>query len=363
MIAEHSEICAAFACDSSVAIRPLGQGNINATYLVDSTPEPFVLQQLNGDVFADPLIVIENFATIYEHLQGANPSLRSGFVMAEPMKTRGGKLFFKDKRGGYWRAQRYIKTASTLRLGSVEQARTVGRTLARFHLLFADLHPDNLKDPLPGFHHLSLYLKDYELHASNRLEQEDKNNLFCHQRIERFREQASAIEKARAKNEMPLQPIHGDPKIDNFIFNEAAEAVGLLDLDTVGAGIVYHDLGDCLRSACSTIQENAGGDVQPMFDLNLCQGILQGYCCAGSTGRARINPASIYDGLLAICFELGVRFFTDHLKGDVYFKVKRHGINLQRAKNQLALCENIVNQEFKIRQLIERIYTKYSDKS
>ena len=362
MIPEIDTILSAFSCDLSVAILPLGQGNINATYLVNTTPRPFVLQRLSEDVFPDPVAVMDNFEIICKHLRGLDHRRRAGFAMAEPVYTKDGSIFFQDKNGGYWRGQRYVETATLSRLKFPAQARSVGRTLGRFHLLFHDLHLGAIKDPLPGFHHLHLYLEEYDRMVNHPQIKTGKNIFFCHQIIESYREQALSIERARGKDELSLQPIHGDPKIDNFIFSETGEAVGLLDLDTVGAGVIYHDLGDCLRSACSTSHESGGENVQPRFDLNLCEGVLEGYFSCEDRALSQVRPDYIYDGVFAICFELGVRFFTDHLKGNIYFRVQKMGDNVLRALSQFRLCQDIVRQESEIRQRIEHVYSKRDQK-
>jgi thiamine kinase-like enzyme len=358
VIPEQERILAAFSCESTVVIKPLGCGNINATYLVETSPEPFVLQQISGAVFADPVAVMDNFEVVCRHLRGLDPALRSGFMMSKPVYTKDGSLFLKDGSGDYWRAQRYVNTRAVSRLESIMQARSVGKTLARFHSLFEKLHLGKIKDPLPGFHHLNIYLKEYDRIERKLLLKQDKTTLFCRDIIESFRNQASTIEQARENNTISLQPIHGDPKVDNFIFSEAGEAVGLLDLDTVGAGLIYHDLGDCLRSACSTSQESAGSTVHPKFDLLLCKGILEGYFLedvADGPEHSQIETDYIYDGLFAICFELGVRFYTDHLQGNVYFRVKKDGDNADRAVNQFRLCQDIADKESEIRQLVESL--------
>jgi Ser/Thr protein kinase RdoA (MazF antagonist) len=356
VIAEQAEILDAFSCDKSDTLRPLGQGHINATYLVDSNPHPIVLQRLSEDVFPYPAAVIGNFEVIFKYLQGVELSRRRGFVMAQPVYTKNGDLFFKDSKGGYWRGQHYVETTTITKLSSVAQAESVGRALGRFHLLFEKLDLGKIGDPLPGFHHLLLYLKDYDHCVAQLTGETDESIRSCLHTIEKYRERASSIERAREHKELVLQPIHGDPKLDNFIFNQAGEATGLLDLDTVGAGIIYHDLGDCLRSACCTCQESSVDDDEPRFDLNLCEGILEGYFSCGKVTVTHVQPHYIYDGLLAICFELGVRFFTDHLQGNRYFRVAVDGENLQRAQNQLALCRNIVSQESAIRKRMDGAY-------
>jgi Ser/Thr protein kinase RdoA (MazF antagonist) len=355
LIQEQERILAAFSCESTVAVTPLGCGNINATYLVKTTPEPFVLQQISGAVFPDPVAVMDNFEAICSYLRSLEPDLRSGFMMSKPVYTKNGCLFFTDSSGGYWRAQRYVNTASVSRLDSIVQARSVGKTLARFHSLFQKLHLGKIKDPLPGFHHLHIYLRNYDRVEPEVAIKTDENTLLCRDLIASYREQALTLEVARKNNSLSLQLIHGDPKVDNFIFNEAGDAVGLLDLDTVGAGVIYHDLGDCLRSACSTSQESAGNNVQPKFDLQLCRGILEGYFSHETLHFDQIQPDLIYDGLFAICFELGVRFYTDHSQGNVYFRVEKDGDNADRAVNQFRLCQDIAEKENEIRQLVESL--------
>ena len=338
----------------------MGQGNINTTFLVESTPEPFVLQKLSGDVFPDPAVVIKNFEIICQHLAGKASSLRAGFVMAEPVYAKDHNICFVDSRRGYWRAQRYLPASCVLRIDSTEQARSVGRTLARFHNLFYDIPEGLMEDPLPGFHHLSSYLHEYDQTSGQRCERGNVATAFCRQLIQKYREPAMGIERVRVQEDIFLQTIHGDPKVDNFIFSAANEAVGLLDLDTVGRGIVYHDLGDCLRSVCSVMTESAEDSQMAGFNLSLCQAALEGYFSCELADEICLEHHYIYDGLLAICFELGLRFFTDHLRGNVYFRVRRDGENLLRARNQLALCEDIVRQEGQIRSCITSLWKKYN---
>lgn len=356
MIPEQEKILAAFACVSSDRVTRLGCGNINATYLIETDPEHIVLQQISGAVFPDPVAVVNNFEVICAHLQTVESTLRSGFAMSQPVYTKSGGLFIKDVRGNYWRAQRYVNTKAVSRLESIDQARSVGRTLARFHHLFHDLPLEKIKDPLPGFHRLHLYLKEYDQSLHRDLDKTAETTLFIQDIIETHRAQALIVEEERKKDNLTLQPTHGDPKIDNFIFSETGQAVGLLDLDTVGAGLIYHDLGDCLRSACSTCHESAGIKAQPTFDLQICRGLLEGYFSHNISGLDGMQPNYIYDGLFAICFELGVRFYTDHLQGNIYFKVEKGGDNADRALNQFRLCQDIARKESAIRRIVKETW-------
>ena len=123
----------------------------------------------------------------------------------------------------------------------------------------------------------------------------------------------------------------------------------LLDLDTVAMGLVHYDLGDCLRSCCNRVGET-GHDVLPItFDMSFCQALLDGYFSGPDKQLSMEQRAYIFDGVLLICYELGVRFFTDHLRGNSYFKVQTDGDNLHRAVNQFRLVDDIAKKELKIR--------------
>jgi hypothetical protein len=147
-----------------------------------------------------------------------------------------------------------------------------------------------------------------------------------------------------------LQLIHGDPKLENFIGDADGSACGLLDLDTVRLGLVHHDLGDCLRSACNSVGEE--GDSEPVFDEAACREILSGYFSIADMAWSISQRELIYDGVLLICFELGMRFFTDYLSGNTYFKVSDHQQNLRRAVRQLQLVTLLLRDEKRLRELM-----------
>ncbi|WP_458774604.1 phosphotransferase enzyme family protein [Desulforhopalus sp. 52FAK] len=355
---DFSDILSAFSCNVDSSVRPLGNGNINETYIVDAAPQPFVLQRISRSVFPEPVAVIENYEVIHHHLARKDKAGSSGLVMAAPIYTNTGAVCFVDGLGDCWRAQSYVETIPVDAIDSREQAQSVGVTLAKFHTLFHDLPLGNLKDPLPGFHHLFSYLDAYDKSSGNFVQDYEESLSFCHRIIETFRESATTIERARNRGELTSQTIHGDPKLDNFIFTREGQATGLLDLDTVGAGLIYHDLGDCLRSACSISGESIADKRPPGFDLEYCEWIVAGYFSGDGENRCDVRPELIYDGLMSICFELGLRFFTDHLEGNRYFRVQEDGENLLRAKKQCKLLEEIVRQESVIRKSVASLYKK-----
>jgi len=330
----------------------IGCGNINDTYLVEVPGNPFVLQRISAAVFPDPAGVITNFRNISSHIEQKKEQMGGEHTYAQPVYTRHGKLFYQDHSGSFWRAQTYIPHRVVPSLTSTKQAHELGQVLASFHLLTSDMKRSTLHDPLPGFHILPSYLQQYDNVGTERLANRE-NVFFCAQHVEKLRGRVGFLEDAKENGILTLQPIHGDPKIDNFIFDEAGIGVGLIDLDTVGFGLVHHDVGDCLRSCCNSGGEKVSDRRDIRFDLEICQAIMRGYFGRGGEALSARERAYLYDATLLITFELGLRFFTDHLNGNCYFKVNEEDDNLHKAVNQFRLVEEIEKNERKIRAIFE----------
>ena len=150
------------------------------------------------------------------------------------------------------------------------------------------------------------------------------------------------LESARRAGRLPVRVIHGDPKLDNLLFDESGrQVVALIDLDTAQPGLVHYDLGDCLRSACNPAGESPKDPREAHFDLDLCRAILKGYLdeTRGFLTSEELHLLPVAARLIP--FELGLRFLTDHLNGDRYFKVAYRGHNLLRAATQFRLTASI----------------------
>ncbi|MBU1565757.1 MAG: aminoglycoside phosphotransferase family protein [Proteobacteria bacterium] len=348
------QAAAAFYSDGATCqLSRLGRGNINDTFLVESAGSSFVLQRINRQVFPQPLRVIDNFAKVTRHLSGRPLQTDKPFRTARPVLTLSGEHHFCDYQGEYWRAQTYLDHISCESLTSLEQAFQIGRTLACFHVLVADLDEQYLEDPLPGFHNLPKYLQEFDRLQVKTEMAAGSACRYCLEAIDRGRKQATVLEEAKHAGLLTIQIIHGDPKIDNFLFDDQGLADGMLDLDTVGAGIVHYDLGDCLRSCCNRTGESGGKDgLEVFFDMEICRALLAGYFSLPSQQLLSAGQrAFIFDAVMAITFELGLRFFTDHLRGNSYFKVRQDGENLFRAARQFRLVEDIIKREEEIRLL------------
>jgi len=349
--ADFAEVLSRFCVEyPNCTITPIGHGNINDTYLVRSSTGRFILQKLSTFVFPKPHRVIDNFCRLVEHLEQKTGEIAPGWQFARPVNTSSGDLFYQDLKGEFWRGQTYLPHRTVSALSGSEQAQQLGQTLGLFHLLVSDLARENLYDPLPDFHILPTYLEQYDLAWRNRSDKRGED-VYCFEIIEKYRLRTVMLEEAKEEGILTVQAIHGDPKIDNFIFDKEGCGVGLIDMDTVGFGLLHYDLGDCLRSSCNRSGENPSVEGDVRFDMEICRAILHGYFRRAATLLSSWDRHYIFDAVLLITFELGLRFFTDYLRGNIYFKVEKSDENLQKAVIQFRLVEEIEKCEQEIRLL------------
>jgi hypothetical protein len=163
------------------------------------------------------------------------------------------------------------------------------------------------------------------------------------------------LEDALARGELKQRPIHGDPKITNIMIDEiTGKGTAIVDLDTVKPGLIHYDFGDAARSACNPAGEEPENLEDVYFDTDLFEGLVRGYFREASPFLTEADRAYLFDSVRLITLELGMRFYTDYLEGNRYFKVKHELQNLERARVQLKLCESIEAREGAIRRILSR---------
>lgn len=346
----------------ALSIQEYGSGNVNDTFLVTTDSEKckkFILQRINTTVFSRPELIMRNLRTFTDHVQRRlQNKQRSSRAWKVPciIPAADDNDYVITASGEFWRAISFIGGAKTHEtVQNMDHAREAGYALGRFHSLIYDLPTKALHDTLEGFHVTPLYLKHFdEVVKKGPTASKSADNLYCHEFITERREWAHVLENAKKANQLLLRPIHGDPKISNIMIEEqTGKAISIIDLDTVKPGLIHYDLGDCLRSCCNPAGEEAENLQDVHFDTDLCRAILQGYL---SEARAFLRDADyrfLFDAVRLIAFELGLRFFTDNLAGDVYFKVGYKGHNLRRALVQFRLTESIESQERTIRRIVK----------
>ncbi|MFA6162637.1 MAG: phosphotransferase [Methylobacter sp.] len=331
-------------------ITALGNGLINDTFLIATETSPFVLQRINRGVFPAPEQIMANLITINQHI-AQKISATVKLQIPEIIKTLDDSTFYQDENGDCWRALSFIGDTESLEaIGNISDAEQAGFALGHFHRLVSDLDPLLLYDTLPGFHITPEYLKHYHqvLKQSVKPEPSDESR-YCAEFIAKFQYIADDLESAKQQGLLSLRVIHGDPKLNNFLFDKhSKKIVSIVDLDTVKPGLVHYDIGDCLRSCCQTF-EPVG------FNLDICAALLKSYLTEAGAFFTEQDYHYLYPAIQLIPFELGLRFYTDYLEGNRYFKVTEPEQNLRRAADQFRLCESIMAQELAIENLIAQL--------
>ncbi len=351
-----------------VRVLSSGGGNVNDTYIAifrtTFSEERFVLQRLNRRVFASPEKVIHNMKVVTEHvhrrLEEEQHLSDRIWQLPRVIPTKSGQDFIQDSSGDYWRAISLIASATAYeQIQNLEHAHEAGFVLGQFQRLISDIPIDSLSDTLPGYHITPMYLTQTDkvletetarerLHSSVDAEQ-------CARFIAKRRDWASVLEDALSGGKLCIRPIHGDPKVANIMIDdETGKGTCIIDLDTVKPGLVHYDFGDCLRSCCNPAGEETQDLSSVIFDTDLCEAIVRGYMTYAKSFLSEADLFYQYDSIRLITFELGVRFFTDYLAGNVYFKVKNEEQNLNRALVQFKLCESIETRESAIRRILDR---------
>ena len=350
-----------------VTVESTGRGNVNDTYLAifrtTFSEERFVLQRINKRVFPHPEYIMQNMRVVTEHVHRRleDETHMSDRIWQLPriIPAKDGQDFVVDGDGEYWRAISLIASAHSFeQVQSVEHAHEAGFVLGQFQRLISDIEVKRLHDTLEGFHVTPMYLGKFDAaletaDGQDRLKSSVEAERCC-RFIQERREWCSVLEDARGAGELSLRPIHGDPKIGNIMIDDATgKGTCIVDLDTVKPGLIHYDFGDCLRSCCNPAGEEAQDPGRVVFDTDLCEAIVKGYMLHARNFLTDADRHHLFDAVRLIAFELGLRFFSDYIAGDVYFRVRYDGQNLHRARVQFRLAESIETRERQIRKILD----------
>jgi aminoglycoside phosphotransferase (APT) family kinase protein len=342
------------------AAAPHGSGHIHETFVV-STQGPdgearYLLQRLNGHVFRDLEGLMRNLARVTSHLRrglearGVDPTRRCLHLV----ETRTGSTHHVDASGAVWRCFDFVERSHTLDVvTSPAPAETAARAFGAFAAACADLDPDALVETIPGFHDLA-----GRVDALNRAVRADRLGRAGALRLEiraadDVRRRVVAALTRAGESRLPIRVVHNDCKINNVLFDDdTGDALCVIDLDTVMPGRVLFDFGDLVRTAACPAPEDTRDLDAVRFDLDVFRALARGY----QTGAQALLTAAERDLLAlagpAAALENAVRFLTDHIEGDVYFRVRRGGHNLDRFRAQLVLTERMLEALDPARQIV-----------
>jgi hypothetical protein len=331
---------------------PYGSGHINDTYQVSAslagTPVRYLLQRINHEIFKQPGRLMENVLRVTEHLRGKLSAAGSADASRQTLTVipaRDGKPFVRDAEGSWWRMYLFIEGARTYDIiESDRQAYEAARAFARFQNQLADLPVPRLHETIPAFHNTLSRLKtlDEALAADvlGRKSEVSAEIAF----VEERREQCGRLLARHERGEIPERITHNDTKINNVMLDDdTGEGVCVIDLDTVMPGLALYDFGDMVRSATAAAKEDERDLSKVGSRIGMFEALARGYL----SEAAFLLPAEIdelvFSGQL-ITLTIGIRFLTDYLSGDVYFRTHRPGQNLDRCRAQLQMVRSMEEQ-------------------
>ena len=324
-----------------VDVRPLGRGHIHQTFLAtyregDGDPVRYVHQRLNASVFTDVDLLMANFARVTGHLAARAPGPRRA-VRLRPAVD--GRPYGLDDAGAPWRTLELIDGARTFaRFEGPAHAAEGAAVAARLVEDLSDLAPP-LPEVIPGFHDVVRRLEALEeARAADAVGRAGE----CGDLVDAVLSHAGVahdVAAAGADGRLPERTIHNDTKTENILFDEATgEGLCLVDLDTVGPGTVLFDVGDLVRSGATALPED-GDPYALTVDHDLVAAVLDAYSLAGADFLTASEVDLLPRAGPLMALESAARFLTDHLQGDVYFRIEEPGHNLRRSRNQLRLLE------------------------
>lgn len=344
---------------------PYGSGHINDTFLLkfdiaEMGSVKVILQRMNSEIFTQPIELMENILGVTSYLRkkiianGGDPDRETLNVIA----AVDGKPYFKDSAGNYWRSYKFIEGASSY--DKVEKADDFYQSavsFGNFQRMLADYPAETLYETIVGFHDTKArfqVLKDaIEKDVCKRAASVKKEIEFAlaHEAL------ASVFIDLQAAGELPLRVTHNDTKLNNIMIDDkTGTGICVIDLDTVMPGLAMNDFGDAIRFGASTAAEDEVDLSKVTCDMDLYEIFAKGYIegCDGKLTTTEIELMPM--GAKMMTFECGMRFLTDYLQGDHYFKIHRENHNLDRCRTQFKL---VVDMESKW-DTMQEIIKKYS---
>ena len=357
------EVCNRFNVEGEfLTYEIINSGHINTTYRVyfnrRGEMKDYILQKVNTYVFRDPVGVMDNIASVTEYIRGKIKAMQGTAKrnVLHYQKTQNDEYYTLMEDGGFWRCCRYIDNSvyyeKTDDLKVVEES---GKAFGKFQMYLADYPVEKLSIVIPHFHNtVRRYeaLRDaIEDNVANRVDevQDVIDGYFAVEEI------ATRCYRLQRQGVLPLRVTHNDTKLSNVLFDEKThEHLSVIDLDTVMPGLVAFDFGDAIRVAGSTAEEDEKDLSKVALDLQKYEAFVRGFVGMLTDYITQAEKDSLALGAIAMTLECGVRFLTDYINGDKYFKIHYEDQNLVRAKCHLALGQDMISKLAEMQEIVKK---------
>lgn len=345
----------------AISIEPFGSGHINDTYRICTDMEDgpnYMLQRINNHVFKNVEHLMQNISLVCNHIKNKLASAKVAHIedkVLSPIPTKAGKLFFKDDQSNYWRIFILIENTKSYDIvETVQQAREGGRAFGEFQAMLSDLNPLDVHEVIPNFLNIASRLRDFKVavdkNVVNRVSEVLPEIHFIQERENKM----NTILNMAAKSQIPLRITHNDTKFNNVLLNQEDKAQCVIDLDTVMPGYVAYDFGDAIRTIINSTAEDEIDLNKIKLNIPLFEAYTKGYLETAHHFLYPMEINSLVDGVLLLPYMQAIRFLTDYLNGDTYYKINHPNHNLQRTKAQVRLVIEIEKHEELLRNIVKR---------
>ncbi|NOY49762.1 MAG: aminoglycoside phosphotransferase family protein, partial [Chlorobi bacterium] len=327
-----------FNKDEVKSVSEFGNGHIQSTFKIETPKSDFVLQKINTSVFQQAYILINNHILLQNHLESIE---KPDYTIPRLIKTKGDEFYYENQQSGFWRLISYIpNTRSLEKTENPVQAFEAGKAYGWFAKVLQKANISSFEEAIPEFHSISHRLRQFEealqKDAALRKESVKEEIDFFMQR----KEELLKLEQLIVKGKIPKRIVHNDTKINNVLFR-GTKAVAVIDLDTVGPGSILFDYGDALRTIANTANEDEEDIKKVKFSFDNYNGFTKGYLSQTASFLSISEKQNLHLSPVLMTYIVGLRFLTDFLNGDIYFKTKKENHNLIRTRVQQKLIMEI----------------------
>ncbi|WP_137223544.1 phosphotransferase enzyme family protein [Shewanella sp. MEBiC00475] len=334
-------------------VSSLGNGHINQTFLVSDKSKSLVLQRINTQIFTEPKVVIQNAATISQHLLTKRQQQHYPLQVVSPIATVAGELYLDLAEHGFWRAIDYLPHCDTIEVvNTPEQAMLAAEAFGRFAAALSDLSSNDVIDVIPNF--LNLPQRMAQLHDAKAADAHNRL-IHCKKWVDLCLAQTELLATlVQYETDLPMRICHNDTKINNMLFDKRdGTSLAIIDLDTCMKGYLMYDFGDMVRAFCSPEAEDSTNLANVHARSEIIFAAANAYIQSLKNIITPLEKRSLWLGTKVMPLMLGVRFLTDYVNGDIYFGIKHPNHNLDRGINQLTIYQSLLQQENQLMPLFD----------
>ena len=341
-------------------VQPLGSGLINDTYMVETDgPKGYVLQRINHAIFKDVVLLQNNIEAVTTHIRAKLEASGEKDVDRKvlnflSLKESAQTWWFDGS--SYWRVSVLISDSLTIDTVNPEYSYYAGKAFGNFQSMLSDIK-ETLGETIPDFHNMELRERQLADAVATdkvgRMASEEVQSILA--QMHEFMNEMTLAERLHREGSLPKRICHCDTKVSNMLFDKSGQVLCVIDLDTVMPSYIFSDYGDFLRTAANKVAEDSPELDKVEFDMEIFKAFTKGYIESASSFLTEVERENLPYAAALFPFMQAVRFFTDYINGDTYYKIAYPEHNLVRTRNQMALFHSVMAHRSEMEKFIKTL--------